>query len=182
MPWREARASKGRFIFVILAIAAGVGALSGVKGFNESVRYTLLAEARTLMGADLVVRLQVDPTDEEIAFLESLEARGIDYTPVTETVSMTASDQVPQPLLSSIKSADLSERIQPPAGKHKGQVRFKRAGQHHDRAPEALSRVLRVLGGHNLWHVDQVCKSRPRPITIRGCGLGRPCRGAGLRG
>ena len=109
MAWREARASKGRFIFVILAVAAGVAALSGVKGFNESVRYTLLAEARTLMGADLVVRLQVDPTEEEIAFLESLAERGIDYTPVTETVSMSSSDQVPQPLLSSIKSADLSE-------------------------------------------------------------------------
>ena len=57
MAWREARASKGRFLWVILAIAMGVGALTGVKGFNESVRFTLLAEARTLMGADLVIRL-----------------------------------------------------------------------------------------------------------------------------
>ena len=86
MAWREARASKGRFIFVVLSIAAGVAALSGVKGFNESVRYTLLAEARTLMGADLVIRLSVDPTEEELAFLEGLRERGIDYTPVTETV------------------------------------------------------------------------------------------------
>jgi putative ABC transport system permease protein len=112
MAWREARASKGRFVFVVLAVAAGVAALSGVKGFNESVRYTLLAEARTLMGADLVVRLQVDPTDEELAFLDSLSERGIDYTPVTETVSMSSSllsGQDSPPLLSSIKSADLSK-------------------------------------------------------------------------
>ena len=108
MAWREARASKGRFIFVVLAIAAGVGALSGVKGFNESVRYTLLAEARTLMGADLVIRLSVDPTDDELAFLEELRARGIDSTLVTETVSMSSSAGQPQPLLSSIKAADLS--------------------------------------------------------------------------
>ena len=84
MAWREARASKGRFVFVVFAIAAGVAALTGVKGFNESVRYTLLAEARTLMGADLVVRLSVNPTDEELAFLDGLRERGIDYTPVTE--------------------------------------------------------------------------------------------------
>ena len=109
MAWREARASKGRFAFVIFAVAAGVAALSGVNGFNESVRYTLLAEARTLMGADLVVRLQVDPTEEEIVFLNSLADRDIDYTPVTETVSMSSSDQERQPVLSSIKSADLSE-------------------------------------------------------------------------
>ena len=108
MAWREARASKGRFIFVILSIAAGVAALSGVKGFNESVRYTLLAEARTLMGADLVIRLSVDPTEEELAFLDGLRERGIDYTPVTETVSMSSSEGQPQPLLSSIKAADLS--------------------------------------------------------------------------
>ena len=109
MAWREARASKGRFLWAILAIAMGVGALTGVKGFNESVRFTLLAEARTLMGADLVIRLSVDPTDEELAFLESLKGRGIDFTRVTETVSMSSSNTHPQPLLSSIKSADLSE-------------------------------------------------------------------------
>ncbi len=108
MAWREARASKGRFVFVVFAIAAGVAALTGVKGFNESVRYTLLAEARTLMGADLVVRLSVNPTDEELAFLDGLRERGIDYTPVTETVSMSSSPSQPDPLLSSIKAADLS--------------------------------------------------------------------------
>ena len=108
MAWREARAARGRFVFVILAIAAGVGALTGVKGFNESVRHTLLAEARTLMGADLAVRLQVDPTPEEIAFLEGLRSEGIDFTPVTETVSMASSASVTLPLLSSVKAADLS--------------------------------------------------------------------------
>ena len=108
MALREARASAGRFVFVILAITAGVGALTGVKGFNESVHYTLLAEARTLMGADLVVRLSVEPTEDEIAFLEGLRSRGIDYyTRVRETVSM-ASAEGEQPLLSSIKAADLS--------------------------------------------------------------------------
>jgi putative ABC transport system permease protein len=108
MAWREARASKGRFVFVILSIAAGVAALTSVKGFNESVRYTLLAEARSLMGADLTIRLSVEPTEEELAFLESLRDQGIDYTPVTETVSMSSSRARPQPLLSSIKAADLA--------------------------------------------------------------------------
>lgn len=108
MAWREARASRGRFVFVILAIAAGVAALSGVKGFNESVHYTLLSEARTLMGADLVIRMSVEPTAEEQAFLEDLALRGIDSTPVTETVSMASSSAQSQPLLSSIKAADLT--------------------------------------------------------------------------
>jgi putative ABC transport system permease protein len=110
MAWLEGRASRGRFLFVVLAIATGVGALSGVKGFNESVHYTLLSEARTLMGADLVIRLSVEPTRDELAFLAGLESRGIRHTAVTETVSMAASSEArSQPLLSSIKAADLEE-------------------------------------------------------------------------
>ena len=42
-----------KFLFVVLAVAAGVGALSGVHGFSESFRGTLLDESRTVMAADL---------------------------------------------------------------------------------------------------------------------------------
>ena len=47
--WREGRASSVKFFFVILAVAAGVGALTGVRGFAASFRQLLLKEARTLM-------------------------------------------------------------------------------------------------------------------------------------
>ena len=106
----DARASRGRFFFVVLAIAAGVAALTGVKGFSESVRYTLFKEARTLMGADLMIRMNGMLNENEQAFLASLQQKGIDYTPVTETVSMAAAS-VPgsTPVLSSIKAADLAK-------------------------------------------------------------------------
>ena len=54
--WRETRASTGRFVFVILAVAAGVAALSGVRGFSESFHTMLQRDARTFMAADLTVR------------------------------------------------------------------------------------------------------------------------------
>ena len=47
--WRESRSSTGKFLFVILAVAVGVGALSGVRGFSASFREMLLQDARTLM-------------------------------------------------------------------------------------------------------------------------------------
>jgi putative ABC transport system permease protein len=56
MAWREAHASTGKFLFVILAVAAGVGALTGVRGFSRAFRVALLAQARTLMAADISVR------------------------------------------------------------------------------------------------------------------------------
>ncbi len=105
----DAKASRGRFVFVVLAIAAGVAALAGVKGFSESVHYTLVKEARTLMGADLMIRMNFPPNSKDQEFLESLRGKGIDYTRVTETVSMASSGPQSTPILASIKAADLSK-------------------------------------------------------------------------
>jgi putative ABC transport system permease protein len=109
MAFLDAKASRGRFAFVILAIAAGVAALTGVKGFSESVHYTLIKEARTLMGADLMIRMNFPPTEKDQQFLESLRAKGIDYTQVTETVSMASGGPQTTPILASLKAADLAK-------------------------------------------------------------------------
>ena len=46
---RETRASAVKFVFVVLGVAAAVGALSGVRGFSEGFRSLLLREARQIM-------------------------------------------------------------------------------------------------------------------------------------
>src|ERR1044071_7607263 len=102
MAWRETRAATGKFVFLIIAIALGTGALTAVTGFNESVRYTLLKEARTLMAADISVRLPLAATDRDLAFIATLEGEGITTTRVTETVSM-ASAPNRTPILASVK-------------------------------------------------------------------------------
>ena len=40
--WRELRASRTKFLFVILSVAIGVAALTGVRGFSDSFQTTLL--------------------------------------------------------------------------------------------------------------------------------------------
>ena len=104
--WREARAARAKFLFVILAVAAGVGSLTGVRGFSASFRTMLLRDARTLMAADLTARLFSMPTDAQIAAMRGLEARGVQSTWVTETVTMISSTAVPDPVLISIKAVD----------------------------------------------------------------------------
>ena len=52
---------------MILAVAAGVGALTGVRGFSEAFSGVLLKEARSLMAADISVRLFAQPTAEQQA-------------------------------------------------------------------------------------------------------------------
>src|SRR5262249_26315619 len=91
MAWRDARAASGKFLFVILAVAAGVGALTGVRGFSRAFSHALLREARTLMAADLAVRTFSAPSPEQERLLQDLTARGIAVTHVTETLSMLSS-------------------------------------------------------------------------------------------
>src|ERR1700689_58013 len=88
--WRETRSSLTKFLFVVLAVAAGVGALSGVRGFSESFHSTLVAEARTVMAADLTARQFLPLTDQQTVALDALASRGVERTPIIETVSMTA--------------------------------------------------------------------------------------------
>jgi putative ABC transport system permease protein len=105
MAWRETRASTGKFLFVVLSVAIGTAALTAVTGFNESVRYTLMREARTLMAADISVRMPIQPSEKETRYLESLAGQGIVSTRVTETVSMASTGEG-APTLVSVKAAD----------------------------------------------------------------------------
>src|SRR3954453_8259232 len=106
--WRDLRASWSKFLFVVLAVAAGVGALTGVRGFSVSFRGMLMTEARSLMAADLFVRIFAQLTPEQQGVIDSLEKRGVKVTRVTETLSMVASDAVPEPVLVTVKALDAS--------------------------------------------------------------------------
>ena len=106
--WRELRASRARFLFVVLAVAVGVGSLTGVRGFSRSFRHMLLSEARTLMAGDMTVRVFALPTPEQQAVLDGLAARGVRRTWITETVTMASSPKTPDPLLISVKAVDTS--------------------------------------------------------------------------
>ena len=109
--WRETRSSLTKFLFVVFAVAIGVGALSGVRGFSESVRAMLNSESRTIMAADLSARQFAPPKQEQVGQLDGLASRGVDRTLITETVSM-ASATTPDatPALVSIKAVDPDHR------------------------------------------------------------------------
>jgi putative ABC transport system permease protein len=104
--WRELQASRGKFLFVILSVAIGVAALTGVRGFSDSFQKTLLGEARTIMAADLSARMFRQPTAEEEQALNAMASHGIQRTQITDTVSMVSSPGDPVPLLVSLKAVD----------------------------------------------------------------------------
>jgi putative ABC transport system permease protein len=103
---REMRSSRGKFFFVILSVAIGVAALTGVRGFSASFRGTLLLRARSIMAADLSARMFQQPTPEQQKGLDAIAAEGVDMTPVTELLSMASSPRTMDPLLVSLKAVD----------------------------------------------------------------------------
>ena len=68
--WREARSSAFKFLFVVLAVAVGIGSLTGVRGFSRAFHQMLSDQARTLMAADLSVRIFDVPTPEQSNVLD----------------------------------------------------------------------------------------------------------------
>jgi putative ABC transport system permease protein len=103
--WREITASKTKFLFVVFAIAVGVGSLAGVRGFGRAFRSLLASEARTLMAADLTARVFEQPTAEQEALFARLEQQGVRHTWVTETVTMMGHEGG-YPVLVSVKAVD----------------------------------------------------------------------------
>jgi putative ABC transport system permease protein len=118
--WRESRSSSFKFLFVILAVAVGVGSLTGVRGFSRAFHDMLLSQARTLMAADLSLRAFELPTAQQTAAMDALS--GVDRTWITETVTMASAGEGKPPMLVSVKAVDPKKypfygeiRLDPPA-------------------------------------------------------------------
>ena len=105
---RELRSSRAKFLFVILSVAIGVAALTGVRGFSSSFRRVLLLRARSIMAADLSARTVASPTPEEQARLDAMTApgRGVERTQVTELLSMASAAGSMDPMLVAVKAID----------------------------------------------------------------------------
>jgi len=103
---RELRASRGKFVFVILSVAIGVAALTGVRGFSSSFRSMLLLRARSIMAADLSAKTTRQPTPQEQVGLDKIAVTGVQETQVAELMSMASSTTSLDPLLVSLKAVD----------------------------------------------------------------------------
>lgn len=107
--YREMRSSRGKFFFVLLSVAIGVAALTGVRGFSTSFRGALLTRARSIMAGDLSARMFQQPTPDQQKALDEIAASGVEITPVTELLSMASSPKTLDPLLISLKAVDPSK-------------------------------------------------------------------------
>ena len=103
---RELRSSRGKFFFVILSVAIGVAALTGVRGFSSAFRSMLTLRARSIMAGDLSAKTTQQPTPAEQKGIDAIAAQGNDDTEVIELTSMASSPVTFDPLLVSVKAID----------------------------------------------------------------------------
>lgn len=106
LAWRDIRPSLRKFLFMVTAIALGVGSLTGIKGFSQALDRAMARSARDLVAADLAVRMNFSPNQDELGVFESLARRGCEMTRVTETLSMASAAKSSRPLLSNVKAVD----------------------------------------------------------------------------
>ncbi len=168
--WRELRASFTKFLFVILSVAIGVAALTGVRGLSEAFTRTLMTQARSIMAADLSARLFRQLTPKESKQLDDLRAQGLQRTDATELVSMASSANDPVPLLVSLKAVD------PAAYPFYGTVVLDPAGDFR----KVLTDQTTVVGGDLLFrlhlHVGDTLKVGKSRLTIAAALVREPDR------
>ena len=90
MAWRETRAAWRHFLYFLVCIAVGVGALVAVSLFGANVEGAVSREARSLLGGDLEVQLSRTMSSQGHAILDALQDRDIVLTHVSELVAMAA--------------------------------------------------------------------------------------------
>ena len=91
---------------MILAVAIGVAALSGVKGFGYAFRGMLLRNAKQLIAADLQAQVFQDPTPQQVQKMIAIGAKYGTLMQATETVSMAGSANQRIPQMISVKAVD----------------------------------------------------------------------------
>ena len=109
LAWRDLGTSKAKFLFAVLAVSAGVAALSGVRGYCAAFQEMLLSDARMLLAGDLSIRLSRAPDPEERAVLDALASQGAEVTPVTELMTMVAGGTQGRPLPVNLKAVDTAD-------------------------------------------------------------------------
>ncbi len=92
MAWRETRASWARLLLFFLCAGLGVAAIVVLRSVVQQVRTTLTAEARSLLGADIMIESRRPPAEAVLGRIEGLLAGPAitASTQVIETQTMAA--------------------------------------------------------------------------------------------
>ena len=76
MAWRDSRRNRGRLLLFISSIILGIAALVAINSFSENLQYDIEREAKTLLGADLMLEGSNAPPDSLMELIDSIAMAG----------------------------------------------------------------------------------------------------------
>ena len=85
MAWRDSRRNRARLFLFISAITVGIAALTAVRSFSVNLTADIDREAKTLLGADLLLEANQPAPD---SILLKFNALGTEHAQVTNFISM----------------------------------------------------------------------------------------------
>ena len=85
----EFRGAGGRFLFFVICLAIGVGAVMTVKSFSTLLFSAIQREAKSLLAADIALKSSWSYGDKDLNFLKQSLPPGSDYLFITELHAMT---------------------------------------------------------------------------------------------
>jgi putative ABC transport system permease protein len=94
MAWRDSRRNRSRLLLFVSSVILGIAALVAISSFGEAMRREVSNQARTLLGADLVVEARHPFADSTVAFLESLGGERAQLQEMASMVSFPKANAV----------------------------------------------------------------------------------------
>ncbi|MQA92680.1 MAG: ABC transporter permease, partial [Gemmatimonas sp.] len=88
LAWRESRFARKRLFLFLSSISLGVAALVAVQGFAANMQREVRQQARTMLGADVMLSSREPFRDRVEAILDSVSMSGVDMARVTSFASM----------------------------------------------------------------------------------------------
>ncbi len=104
--WKDLQGSRAKSVFIVVAIAVSVAAVTGVRGASGEARQAIYGDTRAWLGADVCTDTTESVSESQAAALNALNAAGIRSTLVTRFLTMAASDASPDPGLIFVKVID----------------------------------------------------------------------------
>lgn len=88
LAWKESRFARRRLFLFLSAISLGVAALVAVQGFAANMRAEVRNQARTMLGADVMLASREPFRPTTVALLDSIAGTGTEIVRVTSFASM----------------------------------------------------------------------------------------------
>jgi len=106
LAWRDLRARRGRSALVVIALALSISGISGVRGAVNVALNALRQGSRASLAGDLSIDTGDAITPKQYAGLDALRKQGIDWTVITITLTMAASNESPDAVFVALKAVD----------------------------------------------------------------------------